>query len=209
MSNYVYSFTCYIVSCLGGDRSVIMTGMDTQFITILISVGSMLAAIASAFFAGRQAIGSKEARAKADEAHKAALAMSVAAERSAKAAEERANQAEKLLEQMQQLIAEQQSQSQSQSEIAANLYRPIFELTHDGGIWFKLRNTTKNSIKIIEVANANKFTMCDFEELPRVLKPNEEISILLECVAAVTNLELRIDGQEDSVFIPLRYSFKQ
>jgi hypothetical protein len=124
-------------------------------------------------------------------------------------AEERADQAEKLLEQMQQLIAEQQSQSQSQSEIAANLYRPIFELTHDGGIWFKLRNTTKNSIKIIEVANANKFTMCDFEELPRVLKPNEEISILLECVAAVTNLELRIDGQEDSVFIPLRYSFKQ
>ena len=186
-----------------------MAGMDTQFITILISVGSMLAAIASAFFAGRQAIGSKEARAKADEAHKAALAMSVAAERSAKAAEERANQAEKLLEQMQQLIAEQHSQSQSQSEIAANLYRPIFELTHDGGIWFKLRNTTKNSIKIIEVANANKFTMCDFEELPRVLKPNEEISILLECVAAVTNLELRIDGQEDSVFIPLRYSFKQ
>lgn len=152
---------------------------------------------------------SKKAKEKAEAAHQATLETCAAAQRSAQAAEERVQQVEKLLEQMQQIVVEQQSQSQSQSEIAANLYRPIFELTHDGGIWFKLRNTTKNSIEIIEVANANKFTICDFEELPRVLKPNEEITIFLECVAAVTNLELRIDGQDDSVFIPLRYSFKQ
>ena len=188
-----------------------MVSMD-QFFQILFAGLSAIGGIVSGFCAYKtwlHTIGSKEAEAKAEESRKAALDMRDAAERSAKAAEKRANQAEKLLEQMQQIVAEQQSQSQSQSEIAANLYRPIFELTHDGGIWFKLRNTTKNSIKIIEVANANEFTMCDFEELPRVLKPNEEITIFLECVAAVTNLELRIDGQDDTVFIPIRYSFKQ
>lgn len=199
-----------------------MVSMD-QFFQIFFAGLSAIGAIVSGFYAYKtwlHTIGSKEAEAKADEAHKAALAMRDAAERSAKAAEEQANQAklarkaaeervrqaEKSLEQMQQIVAEQQSQSQSQSEIAANLYRPIFELTHDGGTWFKLRNTTKNSIKIIEVANANKFTICDFEELPRVLKPNEEISIILDCKGGVTNLELRIDGQDDSVFIPLRFS---
>ena len=91
-----------------------MTGYDGWYGFTIYSKSfaglSALGGIVSAIFActtWRQALGSKEAKAKADEAHKAALAMSAAAERSAKAAEERADQAEKLLERMQQLIAEQ------------------------------------------------------------------------------------------------------
>lgn len=135
-----------------------MTGMDSQFIANLISGVSAAAAIASAIFAGWQVIGSKAAKAKTDTAHKAALAMSAAAERSAKAAEERADQAEKLLERMQQLIAEQQSQSQSQSKIAASLQASEFELTNvPRTSIFNLRNVTMGPIKILEVVNLSQF----------------------------------------------------
>ncbi|WP_314910202.1 hypothetical protein [Rothia mucilaginosa] len=84
--------------------------------------------------------------------------MSAAAERSAKAAEERADQAEKLLERMQQLIAEQQSQSQSQSKIAASLQASEFELTNvPRTSIFNLRNVTMGPIKILEVVNLSQF----------------------------------------------------
>ena len=73
-----------------------MVSMD-QFFQIFFTGLSAIGAIVSGFCAYKtwlHTIGSKEAKAKADEAHKAALAMSAAAERSAKAAEEQANQAE-------------------------------------------------------------------------------------------------------------------
>ncbi|WP_311452274.1 hypothetical protein [uncultured Rothia sp.] len=195
-----------------------MAGMDSQFIANLISGISAAAAIASAIFAGRQAISSKEAKAKADEAHKAALDMRDAAQRSAKAAEEQANQAElarkaaeeqvrqaeKSLEQMQQLVAEQQSQSQSQSKIAANLWRPQFQLTHVQGLWYKLRNTTGSSIEVLEIANHDQFLQCD--PIHKVFSSGESLNIRIyeaaEC-SLPANLELRINGQADVVSVPI------
>ena len=76
---------------------------------------------------------SKKAKEKAEAAHQATLDMCTAVQRSAQAAEERVEQVEKSLEQMKQIVTEQQSQSQSQSKIAASLLVPEFELTHVGG----------------------------------------------------------------------------
>ena len=195
-----------------------MAGMDSQFIANLISGISAVAAIASAIFAGRQAISSKEAKAKADEAHKAALDMRDAAQRSAKAAEEQANQAElarkaaeervrqaeKSLEQMQKLVAEQQSQSQSQSKIAANLWRPEFQLTHVQGSRYKLCNTTGSSIEVLEIANHDQFLQCD--PIHKVFSSGESLNIRIyeaaEC-SLPANLELRINGQADVVSVPI------
>lgn len=181
-----------------------MASMDSQFIANVISGGSMLAAIASAIIAGRQAIGSKEARAKADEAHKAALDMRDAAQRSAEAAQEKVNQAEKLLEQMQQIVSEQQSQSESQSKIAANLWRPKFQLTHVQGMWYKLCNTTGSSIEVLGVANHDQFLQCD--PIHKVFSSGESLNIRIyeaaECPLPA-NLELRINGQADVVSVPI------
>ena len=77
-----------------------MAGMDSQFIANLISGISAFATVVAAIYTRRQAISSKEAKAKAEESHKAALDMRDAAKRSAEVAQEKVNQAEKLLEQM-------------------------------------------------------------------------------------------------------------
>lgn len=164
---------------------------------------SAVPAAFSAFFAGiswYQSNGSKKAKAKA---------------------EERAQQAEELLEQMQQLVAEQQSQSQSQAEIAANLYRPILELTHtyDSSVRnrgkhnpyyrrgldfaYRLRNVTKNSIEILELVNSNNFYEYDLEEIVRVLGSGESVDVYLRHRSTVTNLELRIRGHDDIVYVPI------
>ena len=74
----------------------------------LFSGGSAIAAIVSVFFAivsWYQSLGSKKAKDKAEEAHRAALEMRDAAVRAAKAAEERARQ-------MERIVAEQQKQSE-------------------------------------------------------------------------------------------------
>jgi hypothetical protein len=195
-----------------------MAGMDSQFIANLIAGISAFAAIASAIFAGRQAISSKEAKAKADEAHKAALDMRDAAQRSAKAAEEQvrqakeslkaakkqARQAEKSLKQMQQIVSEQQSQSVSQSKIAANLWRPKFQLTHVQGLWYKLCNTTGSSIEVLGVANHDQFLQCD--PIHKVFSSGESLNICIYESAEYplpANLELRINGQADVVSVPI------
>lgn len=195
-----------------------MAGMDSQFIANLISGISAVATVVAAIYTRRQAIGSKEAKAKAEESHKAALDMRDAAQRSAKAAEEQANkaelarkaaeervrQAEKSLEQMQQLVAEQQSQSQSQSKIAANLWRPKFQLTHVQGSRYKLCNTTGSSIEVLEVANQNQFLQCD--PIHKVFSSGESLNIYIYAAAEdslPTNLELRISGQSDVASVPI------
>lgn len=195
-----------------------MAGMDSQFIANLISGISALATVVAAIYTRRQAIGSKEAKAKAEESHKAALDMRDAAQRSAKAAEEQANQAElarkaaeeraqqaeKSLKQMQQIVAEQQSQSQSQSKIAANLWRPKFQLTHVQGLWYKLCNTTGSSIEVLGVANHDQFLQCD--PIHKVFSSGESLNICIyesaECPLPA-NLELRINGQADVVSVPI------
>jgi hypothetical protein len=192
--------------------------MDSQFIANLISGISAFAAIASAIFAGRQAISSKEAKAKAEESHKAALDMCDAAQRSAKAAEEQANQAElarkaaeervrqaeKSLEQMQQLVAEQQSQSQSQSKIAANLWRPKFQLTHVREMRYKLQNISEHSLDVLKVVNQNEFVWCD--DIHQRFNPGESLDIHLGGVAQIplpSNLILQVADQNEPIYVQI------
>ena len=195
-----------------------MADMDSQFIANLISGISAFAAIASAIFAGRQAISSKEAKAKAEESHKAALDMCDAAQRSAKAAEEQANQAElarkaadervrqaeKSLEQMQQLVAEQQSQSQSQSKIAANLWRPKFQLTHVREMRYKLQNISEHSLDVLKVVNQNEFVWCD--DIHQRFNPGESLDIHLGGVAQIplpSNLILQVAGRNEPIHVQI------
>ena len=178
-----------------------MTGMDTQFITILISVGSMLAAIASAIFAGKQAIGSKEAKAKAEEeanqaerSTKAAEKQANQAERSAKAAEEQVKQAEELLEQM--------------SDIASNLWRPEFELTHVARRTFSLRNVTMGPIKVLDVVNPDQFIELDLKKIVKEFQSGEMVRVTLNYYGDDANLRLRIDGRENILCVPIEYNLE-
>ena len=195
-----------------------MSGMDSQFIANLISGISAFAAIASAIIAGRQAAGSKEAKAKADEAHKVALDMRDAAQRSAKAAEEQANQAElarkaaeerarqaeKSLEQMQQIVTEQQSQSQSQFKIATNLWHPEFQLTHVRGLRYKLQNITERPLDVLEVVNQDMFVRCD--GIQQRFNPGESLDIFLGGVMEVplpSNLILQVADQAEPIYVQI------
>ena len=202
-----------------------MASMDSQFIANLISGISALATVVAAIYTRRQAIGSKEAKAKAEESHKAALDMRDAAQRSAKAAEEQANQAElarkaaeervrqaeKLLEQMQQIVAEQQSQSQSQSKIADSLYRPTLELTHivknqhPNNYHYMLRNISGNPVTVLEVENLDEFITsdCDIPDLPATVHPGSPLRLHLPHTGKAESLELRINdsGQEKTLYV--------
>lgn len=181
-----------------------MTGMDSQFIANLFAGISALATVVAAIYTRRQAIGSKEAKAKAEEAHKAALAMSAAAERSAKAAEERANQAEKLLEQMQQIVAKQQSQSESQSKIAANLWRPKFQLTHVREMRYKLQNISEHSLDVLKVVNQNEFVWCN--DIRQRFNPGESLDIHLGGMAEIplpSNLILQVADQDEPIYVQI------
>jgi hypothetical protein len=195
-----------------------MTGMDSQFIANLISGISALATVVAAIYTRRQAIGSKEAKAKAEESHKAALDMRDAAQRSAKAAEEQANQAElarkaaeervrqaeKSLKQMQQLVAEQQSQSQSQSKIAANLWRPKFQLTHVREMRYKLQNISEHSLDVLKVVNQNEFFRCD--DINQQFNPGESLDILLGGAGEIplpSNLILQVAGRNEPIHVQI------
>lgn len=195
-----------------------MTGMDSQFIANLISDISALATVVAAIYTRRQAIGSKEAKAKAEESHKAALDMRDAAQRSAKAAEEQANQAElarkaaeervrqaeKSLKQMQQLVAEQQSQSQSQSKIAANLWRPKFQLTHVREMRYKLQNISEHSLDVLKVVNQNEFFRCD--DINQQFNPGESLDILLGGAGEIplpSNLILQVAGRNEPIHVQI------
>lgn len=183
-----------------------MAGMDSQFIANLISGISALGTVVAAIYTRRQAIGSKEAKAKAEESHKAALDMRDAAQRSAKAAEEQANQAELARKAAEERSRQAEELLEQMSDIASSLWRPELELTHEGDNWFKLRNVTNAPIKILKVANANRFKMCHCPSIPGVLRSGEEVRVTLSHMANVTNLELQIDGRDDIVYVPIRYS---
>ena len=195
-----------------------MTGMDSQFIANLISGISALATVVAAIYTRRQAIGSKEAKAKAEESHKAALDMRDAAQRSAKAAEEQANQAElarkaaeeraqqaeKSLKQMQQIVAEQQSQSQSQSKIAANLWRPKFQLTHVREMRYKLQNISEHSLDVLKVVNQNEFVWCN--DIHQRFNPGESLDIHLGGMAEIplpSNLILQVADQDELIYVQI------
>ena len=195
-----------------------MAGMDSQFIANLISGISAVATVVAAIYTRRQAIGSKEAKAKAEESHKAALDMRDAAQRSAKAAEEQANQAElarkaaeervrqaeKSLEQMQQIVAEQQSQSQSQSKIAANLWRPKFQLTHVREMRYKLQNISEHSLDVLKVVNQNEFFRCD--DINQQFNPGESLDILLGGAWGIplpSNLILQLAGRDKPIYVQI------
>ncbi|CNI61884.1 Uncharacterised protein [Mycobacterium tuberculosis] len=195
-----------------------MAGMDSQFIANLISGISAVATVVAAIYTRRQAIGSKEAKAKAEESHKAALDMRDAAQRSAKAAEEQANQAElarkaaqekvnqaeKLLEQMQQIVSEQQSQSESQSKIAANLWRSKFQLTHVQGMRYKLQNITEQSLNVLKVVNQDEFVRCD--DINQQFNPGESLDIRLGAVARKplpSNLVLQVAGRDEPIYVQI------
>ncbi len=195
-----------------------MASMDSQFIANLISGISAVATVVAAIYTRRQAIGSKEAKAKAEESHKAALDMRDAAQRSAKAAEEQANQAElarkaaeervrqaeKSLKQMQQLVAEQQSQSQSQSKIAANLWRPKFQLTHVREMRYKLQNISEHSLDVLKVVNQNEFFRCD--DINQQFNPGESLDILLGGAGEIplpSNLILQVAGRNEPIHVQI------
>lgn len=167
----------------------------------LFSGGSLLAAFISAFFAAvswYQALGSKKAKKKAEEAHQAALAMRDAAVRAAEAAEERARQ-------IAQIVAEEQKQSKSQAKIESHLWRPAFELTWESGETYLLRNVTGESIEVLEVANLHEFFRCD--QIQRVFRPGESLRVFMLGVSGMPlppNLELRISGVDEVVTVPIR-----
>ena len=182
-----------------------MVGMDLQqFIIIIISGISALATVVAAIYTRRQAIGSKEAKAKAEESHKATLDMRDAAVRSADAAEKQARQSEKLLEQKEQIVTKQQSQSQSQSKIAANLWRPEFQLTHIQNMRYKLRNNSEHPLDVLKVVNQNEFVWCD--DINQQFNPGESLDILLGGAGEIplpSNLVLQIAGRDAPIYIQI------
>lgn len=190
---------------VGAGWVVRIVGMD---FSTLFSGGSAFAAFVSVFFAAvswHQALGSKKAKEKAEEAHQAALEMRDAAVRAAEAAEERARQAEKSLKQMEQIVTEEQKQSESQAEIASRLWKPVFELTLDRGNTYLLSNVTGESVEVLEVANFDEFVRCD--QVQQVFRPGESLRIFMLGASGKplpSNLELRIRGVDEVVPVPIR-----
>ena len=147
---------------------------------------------------------SKKAKEKAEAAHQATLDMCTAVQRSAQAADERVEQVEKSLEQMKQIVTEQQSQSQSQSKIAASLLVPEFELTHVGGdATFSLRNVTMGPIKVLDVVNSYQFEELDREEIVKEFQSREMVKINLNYCSVDDNLRLRIEGRDNILCVPI------
>ena len=147
---------------------------------------------------------SKKAKEKAEAAHQATLDMCTAVQRSPQAAEERDEQVEKSLEQMKQIVTEQQSQSQSQSKIAASLLVPEFELTHVGGdATFSLRNVTMGPIKVLDVVNSYQFEELDREEIVKEFQSREMVKINLNYCSGDDNLRLRIEGRDNILCVPI------
>lgn len=164
-----------------------MTGMDSQFIANLISGISALATVVAAIYTRQQAIGSKKAKAES---------------------EERARQAEKSLKQMHQIIEEQQSQSQSQADIASNLWRPKFQLTHVRGLRYKLQNITKQSLNVLKVVNQDEFFRCD--DINQQFNPGESLDILLGGAGEIplpSNLILQVAGRNEPIYVQIPGKF--
>lgn len=185
-----------------------MADMDSQFIANLISGISAAAAIASAIIAGRQAAGSKEAKAKAYEAHKAALDMRDAAQRSVTVAEEQANQAKRSAEAAEERARQAEELLEQMSDIASNLWRPEFELTNiprTGS--FSLRNVTMGPIKVLEVVNLSQFENQESlkETIEKEFGSGEMVRVTLSYYGSDANLRLRIDGRDNILCVPIEY----
>ena len=179
-----------------------IVGMDSQGIGNLFTGVSALGAIVSAicaYITWRQTIGSKEAKAKAEEqanqaerSTKAAEKQANQAERSAKAAEEQVHHAEELLEQM--------------SDISSNLWHPEFELTHVlGKTTFSLRNVTMGPIKVLEVVNPDQFKELDLKKIVKEFQSGEMVRVDLYHYGSDLNLRLRIDGRDHILCVPIEY----
>lgn len=175
---------------------VIVVGMNLQDAANLIALGTMLATVIAAIYTRRQAIGSKEAKAKAEEeanqaerSTKAAEKQANQAERSAKAAEEQVHHAEELLEQM--------------SDISSNLWHPEFELAHVARRIFNLRNVTMGPIKVLDVVNSDQFVGLDLEKVVKEFQSGEIVRVTLDYYGDDANLRLRIDGRENILCVPI------
>lgn len=186
---------------------VIVVGMDSQDTANLISLGSMLATVAAAIYTRRQAIGSKEAKAKADEAHKAALDMRDAAQRSVTVAEEQANQAERSAKAAEEQVHHAEELLEQMSDISSNLWHPEFELTHAVGMaTFSLRNVTMGPIKVLDVVNSDQFIELDLKKIVKEFQSGEKVEVTLDYSSEDDNLRLRIDGRENILCVPIEYN---
>lgn len=185
-----------------------MVSMD-QFFQIFFAGLSALGAIVSAIFTyitWRQALGSKEAKAKADEAHKAALDMRDAAQRSAEVAQEKVKQAERSAKAAEEQVKQAEELLEQMSDIASNLWRPEFELTHVGGSTFKLCNVTMGPIKVLDVVNSYQFDELDREEIVKEFQSGEMVKINLHYCSEDDNLRLRIAGRDNILCVPIEHN---
>ncbi len=191
-----------------------IAGMDSQGIGNLFAGVSALGAIVSAILAyitWRQALGSKEAKAKADEAHKAALDMRDAAQRSAEVAQEKVKQAERSAKAAEEQVKQAEELLEQMSDIASNLWRPEFELTNvPRTSIFNLRNVTMGPIKILEVVNLSQFI--DKKNIKETVEKEfgsgEMVRITLDYYGDDNNLRLRIDGRDNILCVPIEYNRK-
>lgn len=182
--------------------------MDSQDTANLISLGSMLATIVAAIYTRRQAIGSKEAKAKADEAHKAALDMRDAAQRSAEVAQEKVKQAERSAKAAEEQVKQAEELLEQMSDIASNLWRPEFELTHVARGTFSLRNVTMGPIKVLDVVNPDQFIELDLKKIVKEFQSGEMVRVTLNYYGDDANLRLRIDGRENILCVPIEYNLE-
>lgn len=182
-----------------------MVSMD-QFFQILFAGVSAFGAIVSAILAyitWRQALGSKEAKAKADEAHKAALDMRDAAQRSAEVAQEKVKQAERSAKAAEEQVKQAEELLEQMSDIASNLWRPELELTHVARRIFSLRNVTMGPIKVLDVVNSDQFVGLDLEKVVKEFQSGEIVRVTLDYYGDDANLRLRIDGRENILCVPI------
>lgn len=152
---------------------------------------------------------SKEAKAKADEAHKAALDMRDAARRSVTVAEEQANQAKRSAEAAEERVRQAEELLEQMSDIASNLWRPEFELTNiprTGN--FSLRNVTMGPIKVLEVVNLSEFGNQENlkETIEKEFGSGEMVRFELYHHGSDLNLRLRIDGRDNILCVPIEYN---
>ena len=95
------------------------------------------------------------------------------------------------------------------NKIAASLQSPPFELTSTGSYHYLLRNTTTETLKILEVVNRGSFIEWDDEwyglndPFPWELHPDQSSEVYLPHSASVLNLELKVEGKDNSIFITI------
>lgn len=152
---------------------------------------------------------SEEAKAKADEAHKAALDMRDAAQRSVTVAEEQANQAKRSAEAAEKRAQQAEKMLEQMSDIASSLRRPALELIkRPGDCNYTLRNNTESSIKILKVLNHKYFYYDvysdELAEIPKEVHPGKPINLPLPH-NGVTSLDLQIEisGKKETIFVEI------